>query len=372
MSPAIRPGGALLAGPPVAGAGVTPITLLVGGGADLGSALTRWAAQRPAGERWALVRSSPLGLAGAADPDLEEVSFAGGCACCVAAAAFSLVMARLLRKGPWQRVLIELSPAADPGAVADALRSGPVGPALSAVEIVCVVEAAGLGQPAGAAVASALGAADLVIVSDAPGTGESGALADAAAGRAAGNADALEFPADFPGGRRGEGLADPACWRGPLVALEWARLRRLIEGVRDPVRWRWLSGGETGPIGRPLEAGGGWALDDPSGAPSGGERAGWVWPAGVAFQRRAIEAALAAFVGQPAVAAVRAVIRSSRDWHAFSAGFLPGETPPPGAAPWRAALSRRESRIECLAHPGHRLDRAAAHAAWRACLDTRV
>lgn len=369
MSLAIRPGGALLAGPPAAGAGVTPITLLVGGGADLGCALTRWAAQRPAGERWALVRSSPLGLAGAADPDLEEVSFAGGCACCVAAAAFSLVMARLLRKGPWQRVLIELSPAADPGAVADALRSGPVGPALSALEIVCVVEAVGLGQSAGAAMAGALGAADLVIVTDAPAAGEGAAGADAPAG-GAGNADVLAFTADFPGGRRGEGLADPACWRGPLAALEWARLRRLIEGVRDPVRWRWLSGGAAAPIGQPLEAGRGWALNDPPGTSSGGERAGWVWPASVVFQRRAIEAALAAFAGQLPVAAVRAVIRSSRDWHAFSAGPLPGAGLHTDAVSWQAARSRRESRIECLAHPGHRLDRAAAQALWLACLQS--
>jgi hypothetical protein len=375
MSRVIRPGGALLAGPPAAGAGGTPITLLVGGGADLGSALTRWAAQRPAGERWALVRSSPLELAGAADPDLEEVSFAGGCACCVAAAAFSLVIARLLRRGPWQRVLIELSPAADPGAVADALWSGPVGAALSGIEIVAIAEAAGAGQPAGGPVVRALGAADLVIAADAPGAGANGPVARdftldfPGDGRGGCPGDG---PGDGPGDRRARAAADQACWGGPLAGLEWARLRSLLEGVRDPIRWRWMPGAVASPCGRSLEGGGGWGLDDSPAVLPGGERAGWVWPAGTVFDRRAIAAALAAFADQPPVAAVRAVIRSSRDWHAFSAGSLPGHSPHPDAAQWLAAQSRRESRIECLAHPGHRLDRAGAQAAWLACRDAAV
>ena len=124
----------LLAPPPAGPRGGTRVLLLAGDLERLARSMSRWAAQRPAAERWALVRPSGDAPAEPMPPEFDVVDFSGGCACCVAASAFSLTIARVLRRGPVDRLFIMLAASADPGTVADALWSGPLAGGLGGVE----------------------------------------------------------------------------------------------------------------------------------------------------------------------------------------------------------------------------------------------
>jgi hypothetical protein len=250
------------------------VLLLAGRGALPDQALARWCRQRPADERWAVVLDDARGVPPElpADPALRVSGFAGGCACCVAAAPFSLLLARVLRQGPWHRLLIRLADAADPAAVIDGLRAGPLASVLGPIAVVSWV----------------------------------------APGEALPRATDLPMPAPEPD------------WRTLLAALEHAR---------EPGRWRWL------------------AAESP--------RLGWVWPAARVFDRRAIEQALRAAAALPAVAALRAEVRTAREWYRFEAG---------GDPDWAVADGRRESRVECLLRGPEALPEMALRERWQACL----
>jgi hypothetical protein len=112
-----------------------PVTLLAGPGA--GAALARWVRERGSGERWAVVHDAGApapALDG--DPGLGVAGFAGGCVCCTGSAAFPLFLGRLLRRGPWQRLLVALPPGSEPAAATDALLRGPLAAAIARVEVV--------------------------------------------------------------------------------------------------------------------------------------------------------------------------------------------------------------------------------------------
>lgn len=129
---ALRPGWAVALPAPASPTARVPVTLLAGPAA--GQALARWAAERPPGERWALVHDAAAPPPLAEGPDLAVAGFAGGCLCCVGSSAFPLFLARLLRRGPWQRLMVALPPAGDLGAAVDALLRGPLAPAIERVE----------------------------------------------------------------------------------------------------------------------------------------------------------------------------------------------------------------------------------------------
>jgi hypothetical protein len=97
-------------------------------------------------------------------PELDVVDFSGGCACCVAASAFSLTIARLLRRGTVDRLFILLAESADPGAVADALWSGPLAGGLAGVEIVGVMASDTPQRLLAATRRAGLGAADVLLL----------------------------------------------------------------------------------------------------------------------------------------------------------------------------------------------------------------
>lgn len=340
MPAVLRPGVASLAAPGTPSSR-TPVTLLVGDGRSIARALARWIGQRAAGERWAVVDggalgAEPAGPLAAPDPDLAIIGFAAGCACCVAASAFALVLARLLRRGPWHRLLIVLPVQADPGAVVDSLLAGPIAPALADLEIVCVLERVPLPGLAGLALPRAIAAADGVLVED-------GSRPDTLTLAAMGTSD--------PG-------SDASWFEGPGVDHDWGRVRACLDAVRDPGRWRWRKSSVDAvamATGLPQD---GQCLTDGEPLARGGA---WVWPAPVVFDRRAVEAALRAAACTPDVAQVRAVMRTRREWYAFVVS--PGQT-----ARWTPTASRRESRIECLAHPGRALAAGAMTAHWVACL----
>lgn len=252
----------------------TAVLLLAGRGHLPDQSLARWCRERPADERWAVVLDDARGARPElpTDPALRVSGFAGGCACCVAAAPFSFLLARVLRQGPWHRLLIRLADTADPAAVIDGLRAGPLASLLGPIAVVSWV----------------------------------------APGESLPRATDLRLSATEPD------------WRTLLAALEHAR---------EPARWRWLA--------------------------AEGPRLGWVWPAAMVFDRRAIEQVLRAAAALPAVAALRAEVRTARDWYRFDAGADPD---------WAVADGRRESRVECLLRGPEALQEAALRARWQACL----
>jgi len=111
-----------------------PVTLLAGPRA--GAALARWAAERPPDERWAVVHDAAAPPPLAESPALAVAGFAGGCLCCVGSGAFPLFLGRLLRRGPWQRLMVALPVGAAVAAAVDALLRGPLAPTIARVEVV--------------------------------------------------------------------------------------------------------------------------------------------------------------------------------------------------------------------------------------------
>lgn len=123
---------------------VAPVdTLLVTGflGAGKTTLLSGWLAERPPHERWAVLvnETGALGidraLLGGDGPDarVAVAEIAGGCACCAARIAFGATLTRLLRRGPWDRLIVETTGLGHPAELVDQLRamsaaaSGPAG-----------------------------------------------------------------------------------------------------------------------------------------------------------------------------------------------------------------------------------------------------
>ncbi|MBP6813889.1 MAG: hypothetical protein KA169_03300 [Burkholderiaceae bacterium] len=307
----------------------TRVLLLAGGRERTALSMKRWAAQRPPAERWALVRAGGDALAEPMPPELDVVDFSGGCACCVAASAFSLTIARLLRRGTVDRLFILLAESADPGAVADALWSGPLAGGLAGVEIVGVMASDTPQRLLAATRRAGLGAADVLLL------------------------DSLSDPQAVPTLQASLSLADtgadPDIVIPPPAGLDWVDLRSRLDAVRDPARWRWLSGAPgRGGDGSPTPAAG----DDRCHR--------WVWPAAASFDRRQAEAALRALAGHPALTELRAVIRTRREWYGWGGGAP--------ATSWAPTVSRRESRIECRIRSDVPIDLAAVASAWEAAL----
>ena len=138
-----------------------PATLVTGlPGAGKTALLRQWLAAKPAGERWGLLlnradgggfrarlpggRGDP-GLGAGAAADLGSapgaVETVGGCACCAGKLAFETALVRLLRRGPWNRLLIELDGAGDPPRFVDLLRAGAADRHLRLDAVVAVVDA---------------------------------------------------------------------------------------------------------------------------------------------------------------------------------------------------------------------------------------
>jgi G3E family GTPase len=108
-------------------------TLLVTGflGAGKTTLLSGWLAERPPHERWAVLvnETGALGidqaLLGGDGPDarVAVAEVAGGCACCAARVAFGATLVRLLRRGPWDRLIIETTGLGHPAELVDQLRA---------------------------------------------------------------------------------------------------------------------------------------------------------------------------------------------------------------------------------------------------------
>jgi G3E family GTPase len=127
------------------GAGPVP-TLLVTGYLWVGKTtlLRGWLARKPAGERWAVLVNE-FGAVGIDRALLgggaEVFEVAGGCACCAAGLVFRTTLTRLLRRGPWHRLLIEASGLGHPAQLVDQLREPALQPLLTVLPPIAVVDA---------------------------------------------------------------------------------------------------------------------------------------------------------------------------------------------------------------------------------------
>lgn len=111
-----------------------PVTLLHGLGAgapDRAARLERWLARRPPQERWALIAEGGVALP-AFDPACVVVAQIGGCACCTGALVLRVTLTRLLRQGPWHRVVILAGAATRTQALAGQLQAAPFAGLLAA------------------------------------------------------------------------------------------------------------------------------------------------------------------------------------------------------------------------------------------------
>jgi hypothetical protein len=136
-----------------------PVHLITGlAGAGKSTLLRGWLATRPEGERWAvLVDGLPDSLGVGTDiasstasstamtdamtdtAGVTVVGLMGGCACCVGGPAFGVAVNSLLRQGPWDRLFIEVSAAANGAALVDRLRSEPLASRLRVQPVTLVV-----------------------------------------------------------------------------------------------------------------------------------------------------------------------------------------------------------------------------------------
>ena len=149
-------------------------------GAGKTSLIRQLMAQRPAGERWAVLINEfgQIGLDAAllsrdaAGTDLAEV--AGGCLCCVNGAPFQIGLARLLRKAQPDRLFIEPSGLGHPLQLLRQLSEAPWQGVLAVQPSVLVLDAQALhaGQALPAAQQQALGSTGLLLMNKAEGLDE--------------------------------------------------------------------------------------------------------------------------------------------------------------------------------------------------------
>ncbi len=284
-------------------------------GAGKTSLLQDLLAQRPAGERWAVLVNEfgQVGLDAALlsrDEDgiaLGEV--AGGCLCCVNGAPFQVGLSRLLRKARPQRVFIEPSGLGHPAQLLAQLRAAPWQGVLAVQPLLMVLDAAALaaGLPLPEAQQLALGEAAMLLLN------KSEALDDAA--RAA--------------------LAA----RLPAVPLHWTTQGRLSLGALPST---------------PIENAG---ADLPQGTVSGepamllrresplrqvriedGRQAvGWRFHRDWRFRTADLDAWLA---GLPGLLRAKAVLHAEDAWLACNRTV--------GPAPWTPSAWRKDCRIELI------------------------
>ena len=263
-------------------------------GAGKTALIRGWLAAKPAGERWAVLANDagPLGIDAGLLPDNAVEQVAGGCACCAARVALGAALTRLLRRGPWDRLLIELSGHGHPGSLVDLLRSGALAGLLRVDDIVAVADAGRIeaqlrGGHRDLAVAQ-IEAADRVVLN------RSGAL---------------------PAG----GLASLARTLG-----DWPPFPRRVEPCAD---------GMVMPPGTAPAP-----IDDGRSGETG--RLTRRWPAERRFERTRVVQITQDWSGLPGLLRGKAVFRTSREWYCWQ---FDGQH-----ATWESSGWRRDSRIELI------------------------
>ena len=284
-------------------------------GAGKTSLLQTLLAQRPAGERWAVLVNEfgQVGLDAALlsrdDDGIALGEVAGGCLCCVNGAPFQVGLGRLLRKARPQRVFIEPSGLGHPAQLLAQLRAAPWQGVLAVQPLLMVLDAAALaaGQPLPEAQRQALGEAAVLLMNKSEG------LDDQARATLAAQLPALplrwtsqghlsldelpQTPVEAAGADLPQGAATG---EAAMLLLREAPLRQVrVEDGRQAVGWRFHRD---------------WR-----------------------FRTAALDAWLAGLAG---VLRAKAVVHGEEGWLACNRTA--------GPAPWTPSAWRKDSRIELI------------------------
>ena len=295
-------------------------THLIGGplGAGKTTLIRQLLAQRPAGERWAVLVNEfgEVGLDAAllttGEDGVALGEVAGGCLCCVNGAPFRVGLARLLRQGRPDRLLIEPSGLGHPAELLRQLGEEPWREVLAVQPAVMVLDAAALaaGAPLPAAQQAVLAEAGLLVLNKSEGL-DAGARARLAARLPARplrwvERGRLAF-ADLPGHaqRAASGAAPALPLAAPPLAALWSSPEQPIRQIH-------------------AEAGG-WSV-------------GWRWHPSQRFDCARVAAWLAALPWRRAKLVLHA---ADGGW--YSANALDGAAPA-----WRPSEWRRDSRLELI------------------------
>jgi hypothetical protein len=234
-----------------------------------------------------------------ADPGIERI---GGCACCTASAALGAALRKLMRRGPWARLLVDLNGGAHPAAFVDALRAPGLSGALQLTELISVVDASRLDQRLAGAqrrwLTEQVQSADRVV---------------------------LACPAQWPRGEADRLVALLAQLGGQAAFAAAIQVWRMGEPLP------WLTVSQDGPANEPLAQ---W-LAMPGEIAVEAPRWRWLWRASAErrFDRAQLVRSFEPLARNPMIE-IEAVLRTERDWYRFRDG---------GCEP---ALWRRDSRVQ--------------------------
>ncbi len=234
-----------------------------------------------------------------ADPGVERI---GGCACCTASAALGAALRKLMRRGPWARLLVDLNGGAHPAAFVDALRAPGLSGALQLTELISVVDASRLDQRLAGAqrrwLTEQVQSADRVV---------------------------LACPAQWPRGEADRLVALLTQLGGQGAFAAAIQVWRMGE----PLPWLTVpqDGAASEPLAQWLAMPGEIAVEAP--------RWRWLWRASAErrFDRAQLVRSFEPLARNPMIE-IEAVLRTERDWYRFRDG---------GCEP---ALWRRDSRVQ--------------------------
>ncbi|HKS15081.1 MAG TPA: CobW-like GTP-binding protein [Pseudomonas sp.] len=289
-------------------------------GAGKTSLIRQLLAQRPAGERWAVLVNEfgQIGLDAAllsgVDDGVAISEVAGGCLCCINGVPFQVGLGRLLRKARPDRLLIEPSGLGHPAELIAQLGKSPWTGVLDVQPLVIVLDGAALaaGQQLPDAQRAALEMAALIVINKA------------------------ESVDNYARALISQSLPDiSTLWTNQgWMNLENMPLKRYQQDMRAPVD-KSLASMDTAPSGTlwinpavPVcisQLGdGGWSI-------------GWQWHPSRQFDRASVDK----FLGQWKWKRAKLVIHSCQGWQSLNA--LDGQ-----ATPWQQSAWRRDSRIELI------------------------
>lgn len=289
-------------------------------GAGKTSLIRQLLAQRPAGERWAVLVNEfgQVGLDAALlcrDEDGIAVGeVAGGCLCCVNGAPFQVGLGRLLRKARPDRLFIEPSGLGHPMQLLQQLGQAPWVGVLAVQPLLMVVDAQALarGEPLPAAQEQALQASELIVFNKAGAVDEAGRLL------------ITEQLPNVPGFWTDHGLL-------PFAQLPISSTERESDKVVGNVavdnqlaapRAVWTN--PRSPICLAQQGEGGWSI-------------GWRWHPSQRFDPLRLRAFLDAWPWRRA----KGVIHSVEGWQSFNG--LEGSMPD-----WLSSDWRKDTRIELI------------------------
>ncbi|MFJ4444526.1 CobW family GTP-binding protein [Pseudomonas sp. NPDC089422] len=289
-------------------------------GAGKTSLIRQLMAQRPAGERWAVLVNE-FGLVGldAAllsrdDDGIAIGEVAGGCLCCVNGTPFQVGLGRLLRKARPDRLFIEPSGLGHPVQLLNQLQQAPWVGVLAVQPLVMVLDAQALarGEPLPEAQQQALQAAALVLLNKADAVDEDVKLLI--------NKEFLNIHKLWTQ----QGLVE-------LEMLPVSSTSQISDSSVNNLPGASLSTAPSAlwidpslPICSAQEGEGGWSI-------------GWRWHPGQRFDPQHLQAFLAAWPWRRA----KGVIHSAEGWQSFNG--LEGNLPQ-----WQPSDWRKDSRIELI------------------------